>query len=205
MKTVLALYSKTTNAVQPWLDAGYQAIIVDIQHPPGEHWDGNLCRVGADILTYTPPIRDYAFCCAFPPCTDLAVSGARWFRGKGLKSLANALLLVDRGRELCEWTGAPWYFENPVSTISSYYRKPDYTFNPCDYAGYLDAPDQDAYTKKTCLWTGGGYVMPEPKPVAPYQGSKMHLLPPSDDRADLRSVTPLGFATAVYQFNRGVK
>lgn len=92
--------------------------------------------------------------------------------------------------------------ENPVSTISSYWRKPDFSFNPCDYAGYLDHPEDEAYTKKTCLWTGGGFRMPLEKPVEPVLGSKMHMLPPSDDRGDLRSVTPEGFARAVFQANQ---
>jgi hypothetical protein len=56
--------------------------------------------------------------------------------------------------------------ENPVGVLSSYWRKPDHTFDPCDYGGYLN-PAGDAYTKKTCLWTGGGFIMPGKKPVDP--------------------------------------
>ena len=202
MRTALFLCNKTPNAYLPWLELGYECITVDMALPPGEHHrDGNLIAVGADVLTWMPPIRDYVFACAFPPCTNLAVSGARWFRDKGLKSLAESLLVVDRCREILEWSGAPYYLENPVSTIATYWRKPDYSFNPCDYAGYLTTPEDEAYTKKTCLWTGGGFVMPEPCPVNPTLGSKMHLLPPSEDRAALRSVTPAGFAKAVAQAN----
>ena len=138
---------------------------------------------------------------AFPPCTHLAVSGARWFKTKGLGALADALQLVERCRIIAEISGAPWMLENPVSTLSTYWRKPDVTFDPCDFGGYLD-PTGDAYTKKTCLWTGGGFVMPEPKPVAPTERSPIHLMPPSDDRGDLRSVTPMGFAKAVFLANR---
>lgn len=78
--------------------------------------------------------------------------------------------------------------------------KPDYRFHPCEYAGYLPADEQvsEAYTKLTCLWTGNGFVMPTRKPVAPDLGSMMHRLPPTDDRADLRSATPRGFARAVF-------
>lgn len=90
--------------------------------------------------------------------------------------------------------------ENPVSAVSTYWRKPDYTFNPCDYGGYLTPPD-DAYTKRTCLWTGNGFAMPKPKPVKPVEGSRMHSLGPSTDRAALRSITPQGFARAVFEAN----
>ena len=101
---------------------------------------------------------------------------------------------------LAEWTGAPYLIENPVSTVSTYWRAPDHTFDPCDYGGYL-IPPGDAYTKKTCLWTGNGFVMPEPKRVRPTEGSRMHRLPPSEERANARSATPKGFARAVFLAN----
>jgi hypothetical protein len=123
----------------------------------------------------------------------LAVSGARWFPAKGLRRLSQAIELFAVSQEFCEWAGCPYLIENPVSTISSYWRKPDYSFDPCDYG--------DPYTKKTCLWTGGGFVMPTKNRVEPTEGSKMHLLPPSEDRANLRSATPPGFAKAVFESN----
>ena len=191
------------NMAEPWLDAGIECWIVDIQHKPGEHRDGNLVRVGADIMTWLPPRREIIFAFAFPPCTNLAVSGARWFASKGLSGLAEGIMLVERCNQICDWTGAPYGLENPVSTLSTYWRKPDFSFDPCDYAGYLSHPEDEAYTKRTCLWTGGGFVMPPRKPVVPILGSKMHLLPPSADRANLRSVTPKGFAQAVFGANAG--
>ena len=79
---VLSLCDRTDNMVRPWLDAGHECWIVDVQHPPGveirDYPDsGRLVTVGADVLTWLPPRRDYLFVAAFPPCTDLAVSGAR--------------------------------------------------------------------------------------------------------------------------------
>lgn len=201
---VLSLCDRTGNMVRPWLDAGHECWIVDVQHEPGEHRDGNLVRVGADVLTWLPPRRDYLFVAAFPPCTDLAVSGARWYKDKGLGALAHAAEMVERCRLICEWSGAPWMLENPVGTLSTYWRKPDHLFDPHEFAQLADDPDVEAYTKKTCLWTGGGFVMPERSPLAPMLGSAMWLLPPSADRADLRSVTPTGFARAVFLANASV-
>jgi hypothetical protein len=130
----------------------------------------------------------------------VAVSGARWFKDKGLASLIDALDLFYAALRLAEWSRAPYMIENPVSTVSTYWRKPDYTFDPCDYGGYLKPPG-DEYTKKTCLWTGNGFQMPKPFRVAPKEGSRMHRLPPSKDRANLRSTTPKGFAQAVFEAN----
>jgi hypothetical protein len=198
---VLSLFDYTGTMVKPWADAGHDCVIVDIQHPGGAVRHGNVTRVGADVLRYLPPRGEYAAVFAFPPCTHLAVSGARWFKGKGLHALADSIELFARAAEIAEWSGAPYLIENPISTISSYWRKPDYTFDPCDYAGYEGGTD-DLYTKRTCLWTGGGFVMPEKRRQEPTQGSRMHLLPPSDERANLRSATPAGFARAVFEANR---
>jgi len=189
----LFLFNKTRNAPQFWADAGFLCYCVDIDNPPGESRDGSIIWVGADIEYWIPPRGNIVFVMAFPPCTDLAVSGARWFKSKGLRALSKAIALFAKTQEIVEAVGAPYCIENPVSTISSYWRKPDYSFDPCDYG--------DPYTKKTCLWVGNGFVMPPKQRVEPVQGSKMHLLPPSDNRADLRSATPLGFSKAVFEAN----
>lgn len=197
--TVLSLCDRTGNMVRPWAEAGFECICVDIQHETTRR-EGNITFVGADIRDWLPPPRRYAIVFAFPPCTNLAVSGAGWFRQKGLGGLTEGVELVEACRRICVWSEAPWMIENPVSVLSSYWRKPDHSFDPCDYGGYLD-PEGDRYTKKTCLWTGNGFVMPDTRPVSPTEGSKMHRLPPSADRGDLRSVTPAGFARAVMEAN----
>jgi len=200
MRIALSLCDFTTNMLKPWAEAGYRCIAVDIQHPKATNVNDGIELIGADVTEYLPPQGDYAICFAFPPCTHLAASGARWFANKGLGALVEALRIVEACRRICEWTGAPYMIENPIGTLSTYWRKPDYIFNPCDYGGYLYPPG-DHYTKKTCLWTGNGFVMPDKRPVQPLLGSKMHRMPPSIDRSNLRSVTPMGFARAVYEAN----
>lgn len=192
-KIVISWCDFTGNMVQPWADAGYLCYCVDMQHQAGEARQGNIVRVGANMLDWLPPKGDIVFQSFFPPCTDVAVSGARWFRDKGLGKLIGALQLFKRSVDMAELVGAPYLIENPVSTVSSYWRKPDHVFDPCDYG--------DPYTKKTCLWTGGGFVMPQKNRVEPIEGSKMHLLPPSAERANLRSATPMGFARAIFEAN----
>lgn len=200
---MLSLCDRTGVMVQPWLEAGYEATIVDLQHPEGKHTEGRLTKVGHDITDYLGQgwtKQKWAMVFAFPPCTHLAVSGARWWQSKGLKALIEALTVVEACRELAEATGAPYLIENPSGALSSHWRKPDYTFNPCDFGGYLDGGG-DRYTKLTCLWTGGGFIMPSKRSVEPTEGSKMHLISPGPERANLRSATPEGFARAVFEAN----
>lgn len=204
--TALFLFDESGNMAQPWIEAGFPCICVDTQHEPEAQTDGLLTRVGADVLEYLPPRTTYAFAAAFPPCTDLAISGAQYFQDKGLAALAGSLRLVNRAREILEWTGAPWMIENPVGTLSTYWHTPDYSFDPCDFGGYLTPPG-DAYTKKTHLWTGGGFAFPWPKPVAPIrtnsQGGWMQSLGGKSERTKrLRSATPKGFARAVFTTNQ---
>jgi len=199
-KLVLSLCDYTGVAVLPWRDAGYRCVCVDTQHPCGVTYSDGIEYVGKNILDYSPPDGGYAFVFAFPPCTHLAASGARWFGDKGLWALYEAIGLVARCRDIAEASKAPYLIENPVSTLSTYWRKPDHTFDPCEYGGYLDPPG-DKYTKKTCLWTGGGFRMPTSMPVSPTEGSKMHLMSPGPERANLRSATPRGFARAVFLAN----
>lgn len=206
MRTVIALYSKTDTIVRPWVDAGFRAVLVDLQHPEGETTDGLLTRIGADMMSWYPPKwlarSEVAMVAAFPPCDHLAVSGARWFAGKGLGKLADSIRLFERAAYWCEWFDAPYFIENPVSTISSYWRKPDHTFHPSYFTRFAA---EDHYTKKTCLWTGNGFVMPEtaiaPELAATEPDDRIHKAPPSDGRSDFRSATPAGFSRAVFKAN----
>ena len=74
-------------------------------------------------------------------------------------------------------------------------------FDPCAYAGYLADPGAEAYTKRTCLWTGGGFIMPPLRAVIPIKRNFIRDIPKGPLRADMRAVTPMGFAHAVYQAN----
>lgn len=203
-RKVLSLCDRTGNMVQPWLEVGYDAITVDLQ--PAENPHPNRRHIIADVTDLSAEFADGEDACivfAFPPCTDLASSGARWFKDKGLDALISALQVVSACKRIAEFSHAPWMLENPVGTLSSRWREPDYTFDPCDYG--------DPYTKKTCLWVGGGFIMPpkiaqgdmfeEPTIVTPTLGSMIHRMPPSEDRGDKRSVTPMGFARAVFRAN----
>ena len=196
----VSLFDYTGNMLKPWLEAGYECHLLDIQHParPTRRSDGMFCHP-VDLSTPLDFKVRPAFVSAFPPCTHLAVSGARWFRGKGLRALQESIGFFATAAEYCEQSGAPYIIENPVSTISTYWRKPDYSFHPHEYAG-LESGDN--YTKKTCLWAGGGFVMPKHCLGVGKPDDRIHKCPPGPERANIRSATPMGFARAVFEANQ---
>ena len=121
---------------------------------------------------------------AHPPCTHLAVSGARWFKDKQ-KEQAEALEFV---RLLLDAPIQKIALENPVSIISSRIRKPDQIVQPWMFG--------HGETKATCLWLKN---LPLLKPTDIVEGRepRVHKLPPSEDRWKLRSITYKGLANAM--------
>jgi hypothetical protein len=202
---VISLCDYTGVMVRPWADAGYRCICVDTQHPMrSDRVEGNITYTWGDVRSWClPEDTEVAILFAFPPCTDVAVSGARDFRKKRNVLLRDALELFAACEQVASFCGAPYMIENPVGKFSSHMGSPTHTFDPCDYAGY-DGGENDLYTKKTCLWTGGGFAMPEPKRREPTQGSIVtygKISSPSPERQNLRSATPAGFAQAVFEAN----
>lgn len=189
---ILSLCDYTGNMLKPWAEAGHTCIAVDLaQDKPRSENGIEYCQGDIFSLTVDPGDFDYIF--AFPPCTDLAASGARWWQDKGIRATIESLQLVEQALLICQKARRGWMIENPIGRLANLWRKPDHYFDPCDYG--------DPYTKKTCLWVGGDFKMPATERVPATLGSKMHKLPQSKDRARLRSETPMGFARAVYTAN----
>jgi hypothetical protein len=121
---------------------------------------------------------------AHPPCTHLAVSGARWFNGKA-KEQADALnFVVDLMRSPIPRIA----IENPISIISSRIRKPDQIIQPWMFG--------HGETKATCLWLKN---LPLLKPTNIVEGreARVHKMPPSKNRWKERSRTYEGIAEAM--------
>lgn len=123
---------------------------------------------------------------AFPPCTHLAVSGARWFPQKRADGRQQAAL--DFVRFLMEAPVERIAIENPVSIISSHIRKPDQTIQPWQFG--------HGEVKRTCLWLKN---LPRLQPTNIVDGreARVHMMPPSADRWRKRSVTYPGIAQAM--------
>jgi len=193
------LCSRTPIMAQPWADAGYECVCIDIQHSIRRpQRSGRILFQWGDVRTWVPPepyAKRIAFVAAFPPCTHVAVSGARDFRTKGTAMLRDSLELFSACYSAARWCGAPFMIENPVGKFSDHMMPPDHSFQPWQYG--------DLWTKKTCLWTGNGFVMPPPMYTEPPDGVKELIwkMSPSDDRADKRGETPPGFARAVFRAN----
>lgn len=121
---------------------------------------------------------------AHPPCTHLAVSGARWFKSKK-KEQAEALRFVS---ELLNAPVPLIALENPVSIISSRIRKPDQIIHPWQFG--------HGETKATCLWLKG---LPKLSPTNIVDGrvNRVHRMSPGVDRWKERSRTFRGIADAM--------
>lgn len=175
-KTILSLCSGTGAWEKPYADAGYEVEVVTLPN---------------DVRLYRPPQGIHGILAA-PPCTHLSLSGARWWADKGQEALLDALSIVDACLRMVIVTQPRWWvLENPVGRLVHYLGPPRMYFDPCDYG--------DPWTKKTCLW--GNFNVPSKNPVEPTEGSKMHLLPPTENRAIIRSITPPGFAKAFFEAN----
>ena len=125
------------------------------------------------------------------------------------------MVLVRLVESLGESYGCKWALENPVSVISTMWRKPDFKFNPSDFGGYLPADDahptypeyikpRDAYPKKTCIWASNDFVWPELMPVDcddGYSDQHKKLGGKSIKTKNIRSATPRGFSIATYHAN----
>lgn len=204
----ISLCDITLNGCLPWIEAGYEVVAVDPQHGTTSTRD-RVTRFAGKVEDAMPLIANLiraervAFVAGYPPCTHLAVSGAGWFAGKYAKDKlfqAKAVAVAEQCRTIGRLSGAPWFVENPVSVLASVFGKPNYYFHPADYTAYEPA---DNYTKKTSLWTGGGFVMPQPAKDASLGApdDRIHKAPPGPERENFRSATPMGFARAVFDAN----
>ena len=233
MSTVISLYDYTGVAVRPWAEAGHTCLCYDIQHEGSKveivagggsihYLKADLYNVETNVLLHEEHLNeDVIFAMAFPVCTDLAVSGAAWFKVKAEKDpefQKKAVQNAVRCSQMFKSWGVPFYIENPVSVLATKWRKPDYRFHPYEYGGYIKAGQEvhplypeyiapmDAYSKRTCLWTGGDFIMPEKKPVECHNfgNSTQHakLGGKSMKTKNIRSATPRGFAEAIYQANK---
>lgn len=121
---------------------------------------------------------------AHPPCTHLAVSGARWFKDKKVEQ-AEALEFV---RLLLNAPIQMIALENPISIISSHIRKPDQIIQPWQFG--------HGETKATCLWLQN---LPKLQPTNIVEGREQRIwkMPPGENRWKERSRTFEGIAQAM--------
>lgn len=157
-------------------ERGHSALSCDLlpSDTPGPHYQGDV----RDLLG-----EQWDMMIAFPPCTYLCASGARWHMG------------TERQREGLEFvrflmgTDIPrMAIENPVGVISTQIRKPDQIVQPWQFG--------HGETKATCLWLKNLPKL-EPVNIVPGRESRVHRMSQSKNRWKLRSTTYQGIADAM--------
>jgi hypothetical protein len=119
-----------------------------------------------------------------PPCTHLAVSGARWFSEKYIEQQA----ALDFVSDLMDANIPMIAIENPISIISSHIRKPDQIIQPWMFG--------HGETKATCLWLKNLPLL-QPTNIVDGREARIHHMPPGPDRWKERSRTFQGIANAM--------
>lgn len=137
-----------------------------------------------DVLSFIKVPGQWDLMIGHPPCTHLAVSGARWFHEKK-KEQQEAL---DFFRALLEAPIPRIALENPVSIVSSHIRKPDQCVQPWMFG--------HGEYKKTCFWLKNLPKLVATKPVSGFE-ERVHKEPPGPDRWKNRSRTFQGIADAM--------
>lgn len=168
---------------------GHEAYSCDIEPCSGGHPEWHLQEDVTPLLK-----QHWDMIIAFPPCTHLAVSGAAWFEQKrkdGRQQEGIDFFMMFANAD-CERIA----IENPVGIMSSVYKKPSQIVQPYEY-GHMEQ-------KKTCLWIKGlpllqptNNVYDQMMELPKNKRERLHYLPPSPERAKLRSKTYLGIAKAM--------
>ncbi len=164
-----------------FLALGHEAMSCDLlpTDVPGPHYQGDV----RDVLDYP-----WDLMIAHPPCTHLAVSGARHFEAKradGRQQAGASFFMM-----LAKANIPKIAIEHPVSIMSSLWRRPDQTIQPWQFG--------HGETKATCLWLKNLPLL-LPTDIVSGREARVHRLPPSAERWKLRSETYAGIAQAMAQ------
>ena len=158
---------------------GHYALSCDLlpTESPGQHYTGNVL----EILDC-----QWDLMIAFPPCTHLAVSGARWFEEKILDGRQQQG--IDFFMALVNAPVAKVAIENPIGIMSTHYRKPNQIIHPWQFG--------HGETKATCLWLKNLPKL-QATDIVDGRDGRVWKMPPSADRSKLRSITYQGIANAM--------
>lgn len=194
---VLVACEESQAVCKAFREQGHEAYSADIQHCSGGHPEWHIVGDCLPLLNGSCSFVTEAgqsvridgkwdLIVAHPPCTDIAVSGARWFKEKQQdyrqqKAVAFFMQCVCANADRIA-------VENPVCIMSTVYRKPNQIIQPWMFG--------HGETKATCLWLKG---LPNLKPTNVVEGRKhaCWLMAPSADRAKKRSKTYAGIAQAM--------
>lgn len=180
-RTILSLCDYSGTWSKPYQDAGYHVIQIDLKNSQ----DVRLMKI--------PEVAIHGVLAA-PPCTHFAISGARWWAGKGDAPLLEGLSVIDACLRIVMVTRPKWWvLENPKGRLKDYIGQPVMKFNPCDYG--------DGYTKETHLWGDFNKNLPFNKVEITEPAFVLNMKGSGEQRRAARSITPAGFALAFFLAN----
>lgn len=162
-----------------FIRGGHEAMSCDLEptRSPGPHYQGDV----RDVLHYP-----WDLMIAHPPCTHTSVSGSKHFAGKRMdgRQQAGVSFFMELARAPIDRIA----IEQPISILSSLYRKPDQIIQPWQFG--------HGETKATCLWLKN---LPALRPTAIVDGreTRIHRMPPGPNRARDRSATYPGISQAM--------
>ncbi len=180
MKILVAceMYGRVRDAFRA---KGHDAISCDVQ----PDYRNSVYHIQDDVFNILGD-NSWDVVIAFPPCTHLSASGARWWpekRADGRQQDA-----VDFVKRLAGW-GGPYAIENPVGWLSTAWRKPDQIIQPYWFG--------DPIKKTTCLWLNRLPTLTATNVVGHDSGAYIHRMSPGPNRARLRAQTFPGVANAM--------
>ena len=180
---ILLACEESQEVTKAFREIGHTAYSCDLLGCSGGRPDWHIRGDIRKIISNYPP---WDMIIAFPPCTDLCVSGARYFKEKikdGRQQLA-----IEFFKFFCQLECPKIAIENPIGIMSTLYRKPDQIIQPWQFG--------HGETKATCLWLKG---LPKltPSNIVPERIHRIHLMPPGPDRTKDRSKTYPGIAKAM--------
>ena len=178
---VLVACEESQEVCKAFRALGHEAYSCDIEPCSGGHPEWHLQVDALEMLKMR-----WDMILAFPPCTDLAVSGARYFAEK--KADGRQQKSIDFFMAFVNADCIKIAIENPVGIMSTVWRKPDKIIQPWQFG--------HGETKATCLWLKG---LPLLKATNIVDGREQRVwrMPPGPERARLRSKTFSGVAHAM--------
>jgi len=180
---VLIACEESQEVCKAFREKGHGAYSCDLLPAAGGHPEWHLKY---DITSVLYRVEKVDLIIAFPPCTHLSVSGARWFEEK--RKDGRQQEAIDFFMMFVNYHCAKIAIENPIGIMSTVYKKPDQIIQPWQFG--------HGETKASCLWLKG---LPKLKPTNIVEGREQRIwkMGPSKERSKLRSKTFPGIAKAM--------
>lgn len=181
MGKILIACEESQEVCKAFRSRGYEAYSCDILDCSGGYPEWHI---KGDVL---PLLSDkWDMIIAFPPCTNLCVSGARWFKEK--QSNGSQQNSIDFFMKIANADCKYIAIENPIGIMSTKWRKPDQIIQPWQYG--------HGETKATCLWLKNLPLL-QPTKIVEGREQRIWKMAPGPERQKLRSKTYPGIAQAM--------